>query len=343
MGKTRDVSLDVEAGIVILLVIIGHLVPYNQMLFRWIFAFHMPFFFYKAGICTSDKVNEKNFFVFVGGACKRYLVPSWVFKSCCVAFKIKECFSLKEILVTVFLDPRLEWFCYALFFSRIALYIYVFVTRKCSKQEKYTLAAFIVSISFFYVNWRLESGLAATTSPKFIVGASIAAFSLVLIGFFMKGAKDRFFANINIKNKLLIIIFVGILLVYLNKYNEYVNVADHCFGRSDIYFVFSSIFWCYCGLEISRVICTYLPHLKAFLAYCGRNSIYIYLVQGFLITIVNLEIYYKTGVLYQNMVNMPVWLSVVDFFASVIVALIISKIVEIIKNLFKRLTIKNRA
>lgn len=55
--KKRFEQIDIATGIVILLVVIGHLVPFNGYVFRLIFSFHMPYFFLKSGYFSKRKIS----------------------------------------------------------------------------------------------------------------------------------------------------------------------------------------------------------------------------------------------------------------------------------------------
>ena len=50
---------DAAKAVAIYFVIVGHAVPFAGDTFRFIFAFHMPFFFFISGYCFSKKVLPK--------------------------------------------------------------------------------------------------------------------------------------------------------------------------------------------------------------------------------------------------------------------------------------------
>ena len=53
MKGKRIEWIDVSKGITIILMMIGHYVPYGSQVRNFIFAFHMPLFFILSGYCTE--------------------------------------------------------------------------------------------------------------------------------------------------------------------------------------------------------------------------------------------------------------------------------------------------
>lgn len=63
MQKERDNTVDILKGIAILLVVIGHFSPVQQVE-NFIYSFHMPLFFFLSGITFwysfGKKINKEN-------------------------------------------------------------------------------------------------------------------------------------------------------------------------------------------------------------------------------------------------------------------------------------------
>ena len=58
MQSSRRTEIDVAKGFTLFLVVFGHLLPLNTTLFRWIFSFHMPAFFFLSGMTfRPEKYN----------------------------------------------------------------------------------------------------------------------------------------------------------------------------------------------------------------------------------------------------------------------------------------------
>ena len=76
-GKSTDriEEIDIAKGICILLMVIGHSGMKN-MIHDFIYAFHMPFFFFISGVTTNV---SKSFNIFVKSKVVGLLVPFWVY------------------------------------------------------------------------------------------------------------------------------------------------------------------------------------------------------------------------------------------------------------------------
>lgn len=69
--KERDTAIDLCKGLAILLMVVGHVLPQYNGFCVWIFTFHMPLFFFLAGMTFKPKP----FLVQVSGSAKRLLLP----------------------------------------------------------------------------------------------------------------------------------------------------------------------------------------------------------------------------------------------------------------------------
>lgn len=56
----RNSVIDIAKGIGIILVILGHLVSYEDYISSYIFSFHMPLFFFITGYLTKDNSDWKD-------------------------------------------------------------------------------------------------------------------------------------------------------------------------------------------------------------------------------------------------------------------------------------------
>lgn len=50
MSTTRRSDIDIAKGFALFLVVLGHVVTMHHTIFRWIYAFHMPAFFFLSGM-----------------------------------------------------------------------------------------------------------------------------------------------------------------------------------------------------------------------------------------------------------------------------------------------------
>ena len=132
-SKNRDIANDLCKGLAILLMIVGHILPMHNYLRVWIYTFHMPLFFFLAGMTFK----HKPFANLVTSSAKRLLIPFFL---CMLGSISLYCiFGNKEMILAralglVFPDsyklpifgyhnPKANaaalWFLVALFWSRI--------------------------------------------------------------------------------------------------------------------------------------------------------------------------------------------------------------------------------
>lgn len=50
--------IDTAKGLCMILVIVGHTLPYGNLMRNFIFSFHMPAFFFLTGCCFSRKMKK---------------------------------------------------------------------------------------------------------------------------------------------------------------------------------------------------------------------------------------------------------------------------------------------
>lgn len=50
MSTNRRSDIDIAKGFALFLVVLGHVVTMHHTIFRWIYAFHMPAFFFLSGM-----------------------------------------------------------------------------------------------------------------------------------------------------------------------------------------------------------------------------------------------------------------------------------------------------
>ena len=76
MTKERVVWIDLLKAFGILLVMLGHIYQKNDMLYHWIYSFHVPLFFFLSGIFF---VKADNFRVFIIKRWNTLILPYFVF------------------------------------------------------------------------------------------------------------------------------------------------------------------------------------------------------------------------------------------------------------------------
>ena len=150
-GRKKDPYIDAAKGIAIVLVVIGHTIQYSyqgdnaffdNIVFRWIYSFHMPLFMIISGYLFGGKARtDFDFGALAANRAKRCLVPvlSWTLLISLYHGWIPK--SLSNI--RLFAEQLLlsYWFLWAVFFCSLAAGLVCKYTK-----EKYWIAAFTAVI-----------------------------------------------------------------------------------------------------------------------------------------------------------------------------------------------------
>lgn len=81
LNLTIPLELNARLGILILLVVIGHIVPENSILRTWIWSFHMPAFFIISGILINhSSFTKKSFSELIISSIKSLIIPFVIFE-----------------------------------------------------------------------------------------------------------------------------------------------------------------------------------------------------------------------------------------------------------------------
>lgn len=168
--KSRDIAVDVAKGIGILLVILGHL---KNPLMDFIYAFHMPLFFFVSGMFVKKGLSLGNMVI---DKAKRLLIPFALYYFLVVIYKMVKllakgtldlgAFSLNNP-DSVFLNVGPIWFLLALFYVFV---LWIPISRMPHLVSiAIALMAALLPLSFYDVNPAyLSSALLAL--PFFVLG-----------------------------------------------------------------------------------------------------------------------------------------------------------------------------
>lgn len=136
----RIVWLDIAKGITILLMVIGH-TSIPQIVSGWIWAFHMPLFFFASGVCTKFEKDglgtfAKKKFMGIG---RPFLIYSTIVILISRVGQLNQIFSIKEGWGGYAL-----WFVPVLFVALILAKVYFLFSKKV---YRYTYMALLLSVS----------------------------------------------------------------------------------------------------------------------------------------------------------------------------------------------------
>ncbi len=278
--KKRFDWLDVAKAIGVYLVILGHLVIFNFHTFRFIFAFHMPFFFVAAGYVWKDK---DGFGTFIKKSCKHYLVPYMAIS----ILGIMQCFLLPmpgHNMQTLQSSTTWTWFLYggypahsyfssawfliALFWAQLMLYGLVRIGKRCKKYISVLVWICVVLIAVFSKDifggipplwrlpWKIDSAFMATV----FMGIGVL---VKKIGILEKGKWYWW----------LLCVSVCTFATWLfgSKWNYYVNICDVDYGKAHCYLLAAI-----CGSFMMFGLGKLLYRSKV-LQFIGKNTLFIFL------------------------------------------------------------------
>lgn len=269
MKKERIEYIDTAKGILMLLVVIGHIQEYAGTygyLYRFIYAFHMPAFFLISGILINkDNWKTKLPIKFVIGRIKHLIIPYVFFETIGIIlyqfiyFEKESVIQLALKSITIHCNVGADWYLIAFFMASILYYFYL-------KIENKYLAVTIVIFSIIY---NLFIATAESDHFLWVIGRCFIGVSLLITG----SALKKYFMNIRTR-----FIFVSFVLTMISAYFNNVNVAQCCIGNP-IIFAIGSLSGTYFILGISKYF-----QCKA-LNYIGMNTITILGTHQFIIYI----------------------------------------------------------
>ena len=281
-GKERLTFVDTARAIAIFLVIVGHLVPGESPIFRFIFAFHMPVFFFLSGYCT--KRTEEPFLRFVGKKAKALLIPYAVFALISVILLLifpvfREAEGIKAYVVRYLYITQpyawfgALWFLVCLFICSVMFYCILKIWD--GKNAWWLLpaaAVFMVAAPMLYM---MVASLHYGRLP-WKIDSAIGALPFMILGYVFR-EKARFekwkwpvHAGIIVTAPVLIWLF-GMRL------NGYVNLCDTAYGNPVFYYL-AALTGCLFMLSLGKLT----VKVKLF-AWLGRNSLFIFAIHGIVI------------------------------------------------------------
>ena len=160
-------------GVAIWLVIIGHLIQYNNCndwmhnpVFEWIYSFHMPLFFYISGymaVKTTTITNYSDFFRFIGKKIRTLIVPLVVWSLIANRyFFAKDIVDFKLIDLWNVFYLRDLWFLKYLFVVSVLYGLFHFIQTKWNKDLtiwKDLVTSGIIFFMLFCCSWFVLSSM----------------------------------------------------------------------------------------------------------------------------------------------------------------------------------------
>ena len=278
--KKRLDWLDVSKALGVYLVILGHLSIFNYHTFRFIFAFHMPFFFMAAGFVFRYESSLKKYFK---KCCKYYLIPYITVLILglvqCILIPVGghdwQAFLSLESLKKAFYDGHpcysffgSAWFLLAMFWAQLLFYGMCRIGKKVKKYIYILLWMTLIAVAVFAKE--IFMFIPYFERLPFKLDSALMATVFLGIGYLLKKCKaitgNKWYLSIAL-------VTIGCFLTWLFgcKWNYYVNLCDCAYAREYYYFIAATA-----GSIMLFGLGQLLQKCK-FLIFIGRNTLFIFL------------------------------------------------------------------
>lgn len=284
--KQRLEYVDAAKFTAMYFVIAGHLVyPLNSNIFRFIFAFHMPVFFFLSGYTAQNAaLSGEQLPHYVLRKAKAYLIPYFVLSfvgliwTACTS-GLGEDFSpyYYALNLLYYVIPTYAaggvWFLSTLFLASVMMFCILKLWENRRLYEILITALAVMFISGTYIN---GISVAYFNALPFQLGTVLMALSFMLIGFIFR--RKGLFEN---KPKIVwkaALLLLPVIVFKLGVLNGYVNIANQCYGVLLFYFAAA-----YCGIIWTVGIGKLLKRFKPLL-WLGKNTLPVFAFHGYFIT-----------------------------------------------------------
>lgn len=285
MGKTERLDfVDAAKGIAILLVLLGHLLMGDTMMKKWIYAFHMPFFFIAAGFFIS----EKSFREYATRRFYTLIMPYLVFAFFYCSLSLK---TIPPILYSTNQSLRIGgsngmlWFLPTLFFALLCVHL---LKDKLRDRLWVSIIALVVFVSIGYsmnvLSHEASIGFVRKWGLPFGIDIVLLGSAFCYVGYYLSyhGA-IRWMSQLKIQQlaALSLLLAVATLSAFYHTQKDYPQMATGDLGNWHIYFVVAVT--ASLGLLALSQLLTHLKHTH-WLIWLGKNSLTIFLVHRLFIS-----------------------------------------------------------
>lgn len=289
MKKGRDSSFDVLKGFLIILVIIGHVIrisvsgdTWHNPVYNTIYLFHMPMFIFISGY-FSNSIGKKTFFSLVRSRAKRILVPWAIYTLISVLFFLASSqFDLlgsnstkewKLFLIELYYIIVGYWFLLCVF--TLSLMYYPVLRYRETHSHKYLMLILLIAVI-----WGLSVVFSEAPIISYLSYIQIGRQTLVFgIGLFFY-YYQRKMTSIHY----LIVFVVAAFCAGINFCYNGIWFGDYNLYQK----IFNGIMCAILVFMILKPFANYIYETKIgfFLAYCGVNSLGIYTIHFFLLSLI---------------------------------------------------------
>lgn len=290
--------LDFLKGFLIFLVTIGHAIQFvayqntdfwSDPVFKAIYIFHMPLFMAVAGyVSYSGLSKSKNIMLYVRLRLQTYLIPVFVWAAMfqTALFIMKSHLSITDLPVSIINEALTSlWFIWALLGA-------IIVTALAQSAGRYRNLFFIVLfVMILYLPDVYNIHLFKYTLPFFIIGFLASSMHFKGIG---SKLEYPLIMILGCFSFLCFIIWDNETYIYISKMELSLDNAFNVIFR----WLSGAIVSVFVVMLLYKVYCVIPLKIKTMVSSVGKDSLYIYIIQGYLFMVIGkffTKIYYLGG------------------------------------------------
>lgn len=277
--------IDIAKAIGIILVILGHINNYNESIKPYIYAFHMPLFFFLYGFSQNKKfINENKIRSIIYRRFKSLIIPYILWALIYAGITPKNIIFImygSHISLKTVSNSSL-WYLPCFFISVSIYEIIKFILNKTKFNEKikYVFLAGI-GVCLFIISLILPKFM----SLGYLWGMDVALVGafFIVIGIFSRKIIE--IKDIKLKHIAFFTLFLFIL-TFLYKINkiDYVLMAENNYGNP-IAFLISAVLGCYFVIMFSIFLDRIMKkRIKNYITFVGKNTLCIFAIQKIIIS-----------------------------------------------------------
>lgn len=287
-GKQRIRYVDFFKALLMILVVLGHINFANESIKAWIYAFHMPAFFFASGMLIKDNCVPD--LRSGAGLCfKKFQALMFPYFIWALIYSALELSNIARILYgshqTLAGAGSLTslWFLPVLFISMVFFYIIELIFKdKLKLVVKLIIAAVSFAVSAFLPSFK--------HGYPWGVNLAFAAFGFMLLGNVAFPLLKKISAALASSAKNIIFCVLAMTasfagsLIYLFNIPEigYVNMSNSVYGNYLLFLptaLFGTIFVLCLSMLLDRLLPSKSNPISRFLSFLGQNTLCVFVVQ----------------------------------------------------------------
>lgn len=273
--------LDYMKSLAMILVIMGHVNFANNAVKEWIYAFHMPAFFFCSGFVLHNySTSESNFKQIIYKRFKRLMIPYFLWAIIYAKLTVS---NLGKIIYGSYWSITSSgalsslWFLPVLFIALLLFYSLEIVILK--RWTKILIILIVVLVGFVLPHIKI--------GYPWAINVAFVAFGFLITSYYTKKFAIRMFHYFTEKRKIgifsCIIIamisgFVTLLYPFIHPEADYVLMANARYGNV-FFFIVVSLFGSIMLLALSMLIDLCCRKEISWMKFIGQNTLLIFVIQ----------------------------------------------------------------